>query len=712
MKYYKDDVLNKFTATFKDSEIENKFHVDLYSKRFKLVYLIAVQVIVQNSSLMIFVKGYNLYNLVQVVAAVIFMSFIKFAPRKYSQYIIIFTQIFTTYSICSVNQINTNKDRELYFLNGITQVMYWIVECQNFLAESFSMFINFGIITYYQQIPYNYSINYFLAIIIICFYKYSHNINDRKLYLALKNFQEWERLSEKIIPNLFILQSFDYRTHRMKVYDCNERAKKFQITQSQEKYIQFLSQLKIEEFLTITKPFDSFFNSQGILTLKDYLLNRHEEMYRVYIESNTNTQKKFQQMKIRSIRQSSTQNSPIKSQRECDKSQDFVENLSVSMLNQETQKKICFKVKIFALNMNEPFLIICMEDISLFQKIQYLKEKQLNQIDLVHELVQCLEDKIQYLQYVKQSSIRNLQRQIMQFKLILQSFQQKFKPLNVQQFYFSEVIDKIKLIYSDQNLKILGDYSDLLIFSDKKYIFKSIFAVISSLAIENIISIEIDQLKDKLSEKIILNINTTNSEQINQLEKSFYLFDLRFYSKINSICFGYLQNLMKSVCLRDTPYITFMEDNQIKIQIEYLTDINLLRESQYNQDKFILSPQMLKKTTCTSLINTTKSNNFQTIAKHFTRCSSKLTSIKLIEPIKEQQHHQLTEDQIRLDSIQSSQLCVKFISKETDSTKNDKPIANFAYNFQNINSLSNQRKNMDDINSNTDIKLISLQNQL
>lgn len=32
MKYYKDDILSKYTAKFKNQELENKFHEDLYSK--------------------------------------------------------------------------------------------------------------------------------------------------------------------------------------------------------------------------------------------------------------------------------------------------------------------------------------------------------------------------------------------------------------------------------------------------------------------------------------------------------------------------------------------------------------------------------------------------------------------------------------------------------------------------------------------------------
>ncbi|EAR91201.2 hypothetical protein TTHERM_00434210 (macronuclear) [Tetrahymena thermophila SB210] len=211
----------------------------------------------------------------------------------------------------------------------------------------------------------------------------------------------------------------------------------------------------------------------------------------------------------------------------------------------------------------------------------------------------------------------------------------------------------------------------------------------------------------------MLNINTKNSKQINEQEKSFYLFDLKLYSKINSICFGYLQNLMKSICLRDKPEITIVDDNQIKIQIEYLADVNLLRESQLNPDKYVLSPQLFKKPTCTSLFNVTKSINIQNMSKHFNRLSSKQSSIKLIEPIKELQNDQITEDQIRLDSLQSSQLSVKFCCKEIDSTtKNGKPIANFVYNFQNINSLSNQRKNIDDILSSTQLNFISPKNQI
>ncbi|KAL4461981.1 hypothetical protein ABPG74_000826 [Tetrahymena malaccensis] len=695
MKYYKDKILNKWLAKFKDSDFENNFHHDIYSKRFKLVYLIALYVIVQAVSSMIFVKGLDYYFLSSVIASIFFMILIKYVPRNYSQYIIMLTQIYTTYSICTINKLNINKDREIYYLNGITQVVYWIVECQNFLAESVSMLINFGIITYYQELPHNYSINYFFAILIICFYKYAHNINDRKLYLALKNFQEWERLSEKIIPNLFILQSFDYRTHRMQVYDCNERAKQYQINQSQEKYIQFLNQMKIEQFLTVTKPLDSLDKNQGFSTLKDYLLKKHEEIYRVYIESDANTQAEYQQLKKKNLHQSPNQSSQTKYWKESDGGQDYVENLCVSMISQQTNKRVCFKVKIFVLHMNEPFLIICMEDISLFQENKSLKEKQLNQIDLIQELVKCLENKMQQIQYTKQNSIRHLQRKIMQFKLILQSFQQKLKPLDIQQFLFSEVIEKIKLLYQDQSIKILGDYSNLLVFSDKKYIFRSIFAIISSLGVENITSIVISTNKDKLSEKITLNIFAKNSnEQINEQEKSFYLFDLKLYQKINSMCFKYLKKIMKIICLRDMPEIILIGDNQIQIQMEYLVDIKYLSDLKCTQDKFIWSPALSKKQTSVSMQNVTKSQYFQTQTNPFIRCTPKQSSLKYKQPIREQESD-LSECQFRLDSMHSSHMCVRFPSREIDTPKlKDYPIANYVYNFKKVNTLSNQGSNI------------------
>lgn len=52
-----------------------------------------------------------------------------------------------------------------------------------------------------------------------------------------------------------------------------------------------------------------------------------------------------------------------------------VESLSVFMMNKDSRKKISFKVKIFTLFMNEPLLVLCLEDISLFSKIKFLKEK-------------------------------------------------------------------------------------------------------------------------------------------------------------------------------------------------------------------------------------------------------------------------------------------------------------------------------------------------
>ncbi|KAL4477122.1 hypothetical protein ABPG72_008856 [Tetrahymena utriculariae] len=72
MKYYKDEILNKWLAKFKDSDFQNKFHEEIYSKRFKLVYLIALYVIAKSVSIMIFVKGLDYQFLSSVIASIFF----------------------------------------------------------------------------------------------------------------------------------------------------------------------------------------------------------------------------------------------------------------------------------------------------------------------------------------------------------------------------------------------------------------------------------------------------------------------------------------------------------------------------------------------------------------------------------------------------------------------------------------------------------------
>ncbi|KAL4477119.1 hypothetical protein ABPG72_008853 [Tetrahymena utriculariae] len=75
---------------------------------------------------------------------------------KYSQYLIILGQIYSTKSTCSRNTKEQHKAFEIYYMNGITQAAIWIIEVQNFTAETLAMIAHIGIITYYQQISYIY----------------------------------------------------------------------------------------------------------------------------------------------------------------------------------------------------------------------------------------------------------------------------------------------------------------------------------------------------------------------------------------------------------------------------------------------------------------------------------------------------------------------------------------------------------------------------
>lgn len=49
------------------------------------------------------------------------------------------------------------------------------------------------------------SVNVIFACLFLVVYKYMHNMSDRRLYLALKNFEQWEKINERIMPNLFII---------------------------------------------------------------------------------------------------------------------------------------------------------------------------------------------------------------------------------------------------------------------------------------------------------------------------------------------------------------------------------------------------------------------------------------------------------------------------------------------------------------------------
>ncbi|KAL4461983.1 hypothetical protein ABPG74_000828 [Tetrahymena malaccensis] len=586
MKYYKDDILRRWSAKFKDSSLEQSFHRECSSGRFKITYLMCIQIMVFSSLQIIFFSEKTVSTYSQIIAPFIIIILIKFVPMKYSQYLIVLGQIYSTYSICARNTKEQNKSFEIYYMNGLVQVVIWIVEIQNFTVEVTSMIINLAIITYFQQISYIYSVNYSFCIFILCAYKYSHNISDRKLYLALKNFQEWEKIFEKIIPNLFILQQFDYRTHKMSLLDCNKRAQQFGIQKGQEKYIEFLSSLQIEEFDLSSKQNSYEKKQQQIKTLKDYLLEKHANIYSQFVQSKLNKQKKFKSMKTSSLHishQDQYQSQMLNQVQEKEK----IDSLKVSFLNQDKSQKTIFKVNVHKVFMNEPFLVICLEDISFFQKMKTLEDDFYQKKDLVYEMVNCISNKLSSIKCSNKNLVDCIKKQIAQTQIILQAFIQKLRPTKVQNFLFQEVIQKVQFIYQDFDFKIQGNITNLQINSDKGFIFITLISFISALGAENIEFFKIYLKKEDFCDKIVLIIQSTYTNFNFNDHSSITLFGIQKPSKMNTMCWEYIQNIMKLICLQDKPIIQIIDSQKVQFQIEYIADITILKQNY----KFSLSEQ-------------------------------------------------------------------------------------------------------------------------
>ncbi|KAL4461984.1 hypothetical protein ABPG74_000829 [Tetrahymena malaccensis] len=589
MKYYKDDILSKWSAKFKDKTLEQSFLSECSSKRFKITYLICTQIMVFSCMQIIFFSQTNIITYSQICAPLLLVILVKFVPMKYSQYFIMLGQVYSTFSICSRNAKEQHKPYEIYYMNGITQAVIWIIEVQNFTAETIAMIANIGIITYFQQVSYIYSVNYSFSIIIVCAYKYFHNVNDRKLYLALKNFQEWENIFEKIIPNLFILQSFDYRTHKMSVDDCNKRAQQFDIQKSQEKYIQFLGQLQIEEFNSYCKQHNHENKCLQFKTLKDYLLQRHANVYSHFIHNKLNKQRKFKSMKT----SSSKQNNQDQNQDQLLSEEKKIETLKVSLIKQDQQQKTYFKVNVYTVVMNQPYLVICLEDISFLQKMKKLEDNLFYKNDLALETVNCIKNKLSSVEYSAKNPFQS-QQIIVQVQIILQAFIQKLRNIKIESFQFNEIINQIKQIYQSSEFKVEGNLPNLKINSDKGFILTTLMSFISILGAENIEFFKISLIKDQFCEKILLiiqssqiNLNVDDQSQIS-------LFDLQSSSKINFMCWEYIQNIMKLICLKDKPQIQLIGIQQVQIQIEYIVDVNtLLLKKSLDLDK---DKQLLQKT--------------------------------------------------------------------------------------------------------------------
>ncbi|KAL4461980.1 hypothetical protein ABPG74_000825 [Tetrahymena malaccensis] len=567
MKYFKDDCLSKFSAKFNNPKIENAFAEMLYKKRLYLVYTLCFYEIIWQICRII-TDGFTIHQGIVILAIVIFLILNKFVPRKYAQYLVMIMQVYSTYSTQDLLANESTNHLQIFFLNGCTQVMYWMVEVQNFVMEGICMQINLTILLIYQKLDNVYILSYIVVCEIIVFYKYSHNINERKLFLALQNFQQWEKMTDKILPNYYIVQKYDTITGQIDVYDCNKIAQKHKIHICQPNYINFLTKMQLDvQFLNTS----SRQKVNEVKNLKDYLLEMHSDLYKD--QQDKNKSKKVFPI-IQPIMIDQERKKKLSEDIEIQSNDLFAENLRVYYQSDPSQKIQTFKVKIvpFYLNINQPLLIICLEDISLFSSFQNLKSQKEFQSDLFNNSFSCLSQKFNNILSQDSTNLKSLQRQILYCKNITQAVSNEDVKMKISKFSLGDLIAKLLKLYSDFNILVFHKNKEqLFIQSEQFYCFKIIQAILSAVNLKNLIKIvtkikkkshfEIIKVKFKVKNANQEDCQTVSFEDVSNLNK------LEAYNNLNFQSISQLNNLSQTYS-QLKPALSCLQYNQSPLLIQ------------------------------------------------------------------------------------------------------------------------------------------------
>ncbi|EAR93344.2 transmembrane protein, putative (macronuclear) [Tetrahymena thermophila SB210] len=302
MKYYKKNQLSRYFLTYQNEELEERF---LYnSQNFHLAKVLIIQSFVWNI-LLIITGSIDFWRIFQAAFDVIVILGYNLVSRRYKKYFILSKQLLVTYLICLQLTVSVPGWRSL--MNGAAFIIWILVDYQNIVIESIGIMtsIIFAIVVLRMDW---YIMGFFLfAGFILIGYRYSYDKQERLLFLALQNFQEWQKVVEKTMPAYFFVQSMCYRNFSMELYDQNKKFFNDFIKENQSNtgkaikqelrndiYLQFLKDVKIIGNYSRVKRFStadtinqisSNSKSEDFQNLFSYLLQKHVEVYNWWLEN-------------------------------------------------------------------------------------------------------------------------------------------------------------------------------------------------------------------------------------------------------------------------------------------------------------------------------------------------------------------------------------------------------------------------------------------
>ncbi|KAL4469906.1 hypothetical protein ABPG72_006546 [Tetrahymena utriculariae] len=592
MQLFQQNHINKFLAKFKNDKLETQFLNSLERKRQIPIYLVVLAELIWAS--MRLIMGIDLQNELQTLLACSgFIIVFRLIPSRFQKYMLLIGQVYSTYNVqtylLEYNSKNSNdiSTFQINFQNGMMQVIYYVLESQNFALEVVSMLINFGILVFYLQMPAAYLEVYIMSFLILIIFKHYQNVNQRRLFLTLKNFEELEKINNLALSHILFIQQFNKRTYEMKLIDCNEKAKKFNIHKSQEAYNEFLQSINVSDLKLSSSMLINKTQVKKLETLKDVLLVQHAHVYEDMIKKKEEDKQKKQKEK--------------KQQSQDDESLHLLNgNLKVNWTDQQLKKKFRFNVKIVPIYINEPLMFVLLEDITIYSQFTNLKVTKDNQFNLQQSTISFLSDKLQEIMVAGQISIKKMQRQLISIKQAL-NFLKKYElsKLSIEEFSLSTIINQVIKIYDDfPQIKYVNELVDDQIKSYRNILFTIILGIFSSIKnpkqIKQVIT-RPSQNKFSSAIKILIIIENVPKNTV-QYQNFLNYYDSLNYSLFFEAYNNYMTKLMQRICLYSYFSIeTDLANNTIDLSIEIVSDLQVLNNQNLdknNQIKLIQSPKI------------------------------------------------------------------------------------------------------------------------
>ncbi|EAR87324.2 transmembrane protein, putative (macronuclear) [Tetrahymena thermophila SB210] len=367
--------LNKYTLRYFNSSYEKEFNEKDAIKKYKLQLAIAIYYTIMNS-IYLGVDGFDLNLILYTIMLLIFIILVhqKKILVYYTNILIILATQFS-YLIYIKEREGQISAGEI-FINGQAVSSLFLLSSQSFYFDAITMIICQAMLRYMMQtLSYLNLLDAFQIIFINSTFKYLQQRQERQTFFEKKKAEQWNLCTDNLFQNTVVLTKYDKVTCKVCVQDCNYQARKLKIYDD-DSFEEFSQTVKID----LSKSKISFLLSNEKNTLKDYLLLKH------YLQSNLKKRKagkipnQIQSQSGSSQQDTNQQESKKVTQQNIDGSTSIKyakhDVLYVTYENPKCQGEIKrMKIKAGTLELDYPFIILSMQDVSSQTNLSNLKIK-------------------------------------------------------------------------------------------------------------------------------------------------------------------------------------------------------------------------------------------------------------------------------------------------------------------------------------------------